>query len=253
MTDKVCKFSWYELMTSDIDAAERFYGSVVGWTGSEFGNNEMRYRVMSAEGLGIGGIMGIPEGAGFPPCWVGYIGVPDTDAGAEQVKSAGGSICKDPADIPEVGRFAVVTDPQGAMFHLITPNGPDMPELPRRTPGTVGWHELYTSDGKAAFDFYAGQFGWDEVRTMDMGPMGIYRIFGWHPDGDGGMMNHPQPGAPPAWLFYFCVEDIDAAAERVRDGGGEVLMGPMEVPDGSWVLQGNDPQGARFALVARTR
>jgi predicted enzyme related to lactoylglutathione lyase len=86
---------------------------------------------------------------------------------------------------------------------------------------------------------------------MDMGPMGTYRIFGWHPDGDGGMMNHPQPGAPPAWLFYFCVEDIDAAAQRVTDAGGQVLMGPVEVPDGSWVLQGHDPQGARFALLAR--
>src|SRR4051812_37512133 len=126
MSDKPYKFIWYELMTSDIDAAERFYSSVVGWTGSEFGNPEMRYRVLSASERGVGGSMAIPEGAGFPPCWVGYVGVPDTDAAAEQVRAAGGSICREPEDIPGVGRFAVIGDPQGAMLNLMTPSGEDM-------------------------------------------------------------------------------------------------------------------------------
>jgi predicted enzyme related to lactoylglutathione lyase len=247
-------FFWYELQTSDSAAAESFYSSVVGWRTERFAYAGPSYTVLNVGDRGVGGIMTMPEApaaAGAKPFWGGYVMVPDTDAAAAAIKAAGGAIHHGPDDIPDVGRFAVVADPQGAMFNLLKPNGPDQPPLAPRTLGTIGWHELYTSDEKAAFDFYAGQFGWSQVSTMDMGAMGIYRIFGWDAEGNGGMMNHPQPGTHPGWLFYFWVDDIDAAAERVREGGGEVLMGPMEVPDGSWVIQGNDPQGARFALVAR--
>ena len=248
------RYFWYELMTKDLDAAEAFYTEVVGWNAEDFGNPEMRYTVLKAGDHGIGGMMAMPEhcqGGEMPCFWGGYIEVADADAEAAAIEAAGGKVHKAPDDIPGVGRFAVVADPQGAMYNILAPTGEDQPELPARSPGTIGWHELYTSDEKAAFDFYSGRYGWRGITTMDMGPMGTYRIFGWDEAGNGGMMNHPQPGTPPGWLFYFCVEDIDAAAQRVRDGGGEVLMGPMEVPDGGWIIQANDPQGARFALVGR--
>jgi predicted enzyme related to lactoylglutathione lyase len=249
-------FFWYELMTTDLDAAEAFYAKVIGWNRQDFGSPEMRYTVVQVGDRGVGGMMILPDhlrAAGVPPCWGGYIQVEDADAEAAAIAAAGGAIHKAPDDIPGVGRFAVVADPQGAVFNILAPTGEEQPEPPAFTPGTAGWHELYTSDEKAAFGFYSGRYGWKAVRAMDMGAMGTYRIFGWDGSdrGNGGMMTHPQPGAPPAWLFYFCVEDIDAAAERVREQGGEVLMGPMEVPDGSWIIQANDPQGARFALVAR--
>ncbi|MDB5672328.1 MAG: glyoxalase [Alphaproteobacteria bacterium] len=251
-------FFWYELLTSDRAAAERFYTQVVGWTAEPFSSSGPAYTVLKVGDRGIGGVMTMPEApaaAGAKPFWGGYILVPDTDAAAAAIEAARGAIHHAPADIPEVGRFAVVSDPQGAMFNLLKPNGPDQPPLAGGTTGTVGWHELYTTDEKAAFDFYAAQFGWREVRAMEMGEMGTYRVFdfGGGEMGNGGMMNHPQPGAPSSWLFYFNVDGIDAATERVKAGGGELLMGPMEVPGGSWVIQANDPQGARFALVSLKR
>ena len=251
-------FFWYELMTTDLDAAEAFYTAVVGWTAQPFdmAPGMPPYIVMNVGARGVSGLMTLPEDAakmGMPPAWLGYIHTKDVDAATQSLKDAGGAVHRAPNDIPGVGRFAVVADPQGATFMLLQPNGPDQPPVPANTPGHIGWHELYASDWKAAFDFYSGQFGWTKGDSMDMGPMGTYQTFGAGPESGGGMMNKPQQIPVPVWQFYFNVPAIDAAAKRVTDNGGKILMGPMEVPGGSWIVQCQDPQGAHFALMAPVR
>jgi predicted enzyme related to lactoylglutathione lyase len=249
-------FVWYELMTTDLEAAEAFYREVVGWSAQDWGQPGTSYKIMSAGDRSVAGLMTLPEevrAAGGRPAWLGYIGVPDVDTAAERLRQSGGKIHRAPADIPEVGRFAVVADPQGAMFMLFTPSrGPGEQAAPM-TNGHVGWHELYAADGESAFDFYAGQFGWTKDQAMDMGPMGTYQLFaaGGYPIG--GMMTKPAQVPVPAWLYYFVVPGIDDAVARVRDAGGQVLNGPMEVPGGAWIIQCLDPQGAMFALVAAKR
>ena len=245
-------FFWYELMSTDPKAAEAFYTDVVGWTSQPWGAPGAEpYIVMNAGERGVGGIMNIPESAtGMPPAWVGYIHTDDTDKATEALEKAGGRVHRQPSDIPEVGRFSVVADPQGAIFMFLQPNGPDQPPVPAGTPGHVGWHELYTTDWQAALDFYSGQFGWTKDQSMDMSEMGTYQLFAAGGEAIGGMMNKPPQIPVPVWLFYFNVPDINAAAERVKNGGGQVLMGPMEVPGGSWIVQCQDPQGAYFALAA---
>jgi len=248
-------FVWYELMTTDI-AAEAFYQSVIGWTPQVMGHEGMRYTIMNAGGVPVSGVMQLTTemcDAGARPGWRGYIGVPDVDAATDRLKRAGGGVYKAPNDIPDVGRFSVVADPQGAAFTLFTPKGGDNPTVPAGTPGHVGWHELYTTDWQAAFSFYADQFGWTKVREFDMGPMGTYQLFAAGSDEIGGMMNKPEAVPYPAWTFYFNVDAIDAAAARVTEGGGRIIHGPVEVPGGSWIVQAMDPQGAMFALVARRR
>jgi predicted enzyme related to lactoylglutathione lyase len=249
-------FVWYELMTTDLDAAETFYRAVVGWTAQDSGQPDMRYTIMSAGEKMVAGLMTLPpevSEAGGRPAWLGYIGTPDVDAATAGVKRAGGAVHRPPADIPGVGRFSVVADPQGAVFMLFTPNGGEASPVPPGTPGRVGWHELYAADWKTAFDFYAGQFGWTKDQAVDMGEMGIYQLFAAGGPAIGGMMNKPDMVPMPAWLFYFNVDAADAAAARVTANGGQLLMGPMEVPGGSWILQAMDPQGAIFALVAPRR
>jgi uncharacterized protein len=191
--------------------------------------------------------------AGARPGWVGYIYADDVDAATEGVRQAGGAVHRAPADIPEVGRFSVVADPQGAMFMLFKPSGGDNSPAPAGTPGHVGWHELYASDWRSAFDFYAGQFGWTKADAMDMGPMGTYQLFAAGGDPIGGMMNKPDGIPSPAWLFYFNVAQADATVARVTDRGGQILNGPHQVPGGSWIVQCMDPQGAMFALAAPSR
>ena len=256
------KFIWYELMTSDLDPALDFYRTVVGWTTSEAEQPDMRYVIWNASDRGIGGAMQLTDAmreGGAVPAWLGYIHVEDTDAKAEAIAADGGKILMQPGDIPNVGRFALVADRGGAAFYLLTPrprdgDGPP-PPLDQYAPGNCGWHELYAADGeKSAIDFYGGQFGWTTASEMDMGEMGTYRIFATGgEDGVGGMMDKPAQMPAGAWQYYFNVDAIDAAAERVKAGGGQVIMGPMEVPNGMWVLQGLDPQGAHFALVAPRR
>lgn len=259
MSDTRPRFIWYELMTSDPTAAEAFYRAVVGWKTADAGQPGMRYTILSAGDRGMGGLLELPAeacAAGARPGWLGYIGVPDTDAAAKRIAEAGGAIRRGPENIPNVGRFAVVADPGGAPFMLLTPlPRADAPPAPEPwTPGLVSWHELVSSIGQeAAFAFYAGQFGWETSELMDMGPMGKYRIFGADGVTLGGMMNKPEHAPGSAWAFYVNVDGIDAAADRIRASGGKLLMGPHEVPGGSWIVQAQDPQGAAFALVSPTR
>jgi predicted enzyme related to lactoylglutathione lyase len=247
------KFFWYELMTSDPDAALKFYEDVVGW-GVQDGTEG--YRMFTAEGRGVAGLMAIPEEVreeGGKPCWTGYIAVDDVDEAVEEIEDDEGEVHREPFDIPGVIRLAVVADPQGAMFIVAKSLMEAPPELAPGAPGTVGWHELYAEDAEEAFEFYESLFGWSKTEAMDMGPNGVYQMFGTGGSTVGGMMDMPEQMPAPAWLYYFNVPALDAAVEKINAGGGQVILGPMEVPGGQWIVQGLDPQGAHFALVAPKR
>jgi len=246
------KFSWYELMTSDTAAAGKFYSDVVGWTTEEQpGMGGSPYTTFNVGGVGMAGMLNLPGHI----AWVGYISVDDVDAHIEKVVEAGGKLLRPATTVPQMLRFAVMSDPQGAAICLFTPD-PAMPSPQRPAPpapGTIGWHELYTTDLEAGFRFYSDLFGWTKLSDMDMGPMGTYRLFDEGDNkemGDGGMMTKPPHIPVACWNFYFSVESINAATERVKAGGGQVMNGPMQVPGGSWIINAQDPQGAMFSLVS---
>jgi uncharacterized protein len=254
MSAEVCKFVWYELTTPDLDAAQTFYSQVIGWNIADAGMPGYRYGIISAGTTSIGGMMAINEemsSRGVPPCWTGYVGVPDVDAKTAQFKAAGGSIHLPPADIPGVGRFSLVADPFGAGLILFKPQGGETPApVSRGTPGYIGWNELMAGDREAAFSFYATVFGWTKTRSHDMGPMGLYQLFSTDGANDAGGMMTKMPDMPmSSWAYYVNVESIGAALERVKAGGGKVMNGPMQVPGGDWVAQCQDPQGAFFSLL----
>jgi uncharacterized protein len=249
-------FIWYELMTSDLAGAEAFYTAVLGWN-SEAMPGDMPYIIGQVGKAGIAGMMGIPEEArttGAPPHWAGYIYSDDVDAQTESVRNEGGRVHREPSDIPNVGRFSVVSDPQGAVFSLFNPRSDYEREIaPEGAQGTVGWRELYTKDWETAFAFYSSQFGWVKDQAVEMGDMGVYQTFAVDGVSTGGMMNL-MPGMPtPFWGYYFNVDGLDAAVERVTANGGQISNGPMEVPGGQWIVNCVDPQGAHFSLVANGR
>lgn len=251
MTQSPSQFAWYELMTTDPEAAKAFYTKVVGWGTEPFPG--MPYTILKAGEAPVGGLMELPEEArkmGAPPHWIGYVGVDDVDAATEKARRLGGSVYVEPQDIPEVGRFSIVTDPQKAAFTLFKPaNLPDSPPAVPGSPGHIGWHELYAVDWEKAFAFYAEMFGWQKAEALDMGAMGIYQLFSAGGAPIGGMFNKPAEMPMPAWLYYFTVADFDAATERLKSHGGKVINGPMEVPGGAWIVQAIDPQGAMFAIT----
>jgi uncharacterized protein len=242
---------WYELLTRDMKAAETFYTSVLGWAVTPFEGSPEPYDMLTrAGGVPVGGVMRLPDGLTAPAHWLMYVGVTNLDEAIARTQRLGGSTLSPVVSVPGVGRMRVMKDPQGAVFalHEPAPDSPEGPEVPAEM-GDVSWRELYTTDARAAVQFYSDLFGWRETQALDMGPMGKYHIFGRKFD-LGGIMNKPKELAevPPNWGLYFRVDDINAAAGRVKANGGQILNGPMEVPGGDQVANCLDPQGAAFSL-----
>ncbi|RJF90997.1 VOC family protein [Sphingomonas cavernae] len=251
MSSSQSDFVWYELLTTEPEKAESFYSDVFGWNARDAGMPDMRYTLLSASDADIGGVMELPAelcDAGGKPGWVGYVGVEDVDAAAAKVAQDGGTIHRDPDDIPGVGRFAVAADPQGAAFCLFSTASEGTNAARSMKTGHIGWNELHSTDWKSGFDFYEKQFGWRKSEALDMGPMGTYQIFNAGKDDLGGMLDDKE-FPHPAWLYYVSVDDIDATLKRVTDKGGKLLYGPSEVPGGMWIINALDPQGAMFAAV----
>jgi len=193
--------------------------------------------------------MGLPEDArkmGATPRWMGYVGVNDVDAAADRIKRLGGAVYVPPTN-SNIGRISVVADPQTATLALVKglkhgqQQATDLDE-----PKRVGWHELLAADREKAFAFYGELFGWQKADS-ELGPTDTYQLFCAGGQTIGGMFTKRPVEQVPYWLYYFNIGDIDAAAERVKTGGGWIFEGPFEVPDG-WIVRCIDPQGAIFAL-----
>jgi predicted enzyme related to lactoylglutathione lyase len=250
VVDQIGHFAWYELLTTDLAAAGAFYRKVVGWDVKDASTPELAYTVLAAGDVPVGGLMELPEEGrrlGATPRWVGYVAVDDMDPTAAQIRRLGGGILVPPTD-SNIGRISVVADPQKATFALVTgltygqrqPRGLD-------EPGRVGWHELLAEDRNTIFDFYGELFGWEKANS-EIDPADLYQLFSVAGQTIGGMLTKLPSVFQPCWLYYFNVDDIGAAAKRVNAGGGHILQGPIELPDGCWIVRCADPQGALFAL-----
>ena len=246
-------FVWHELMTTDTKAAVAFFTKIVGWKPQTW-PHDPSYTIL-AMGQPMAGVMPLPAGMkamGGRPAWASYISTPSCDDTARQAATLGGKILMQPSDIPTIGRFAVIEDPQGAVFNAFTPLSQPTPQGATGAPaiGDFSWHELATTDWRAALAFYKSLFGWEETSAMDMGPdLGTYQMFGMGGKVFGGIFNKPKQMAGPSnWLPYIRVPDAKKTAVALKGAGGQVINGPMEVPGGDWIVQAVDPQGAMFAV-----
>lgn len=245
------RFCWHELMTTDPAAALRFYGKLAGWT-AETHAQDPTYHILKTRGKMIGGVTDLPQQArqmGSPSHWVPYVEVTDVDDAVRKATNMGGKIYVSPADIPDMGRFSVLADNQGATFAVYRANtGISADTEPG--PGEFSWHEMIAGNLDAAWTFYHALFGWEKGAAMDMGATGIYQVYrnaGGTRD-LGGMYTKPADlPAPPHWLCYINVKNAATAGEYTAANGGKVTMGPLVVPGGGHIIAGLDPQGAAFA------
>jgi uncharacterized protein len=247
-------FVWYELTTTDPEAATAFYSSVVGWGTRDASTPGAPYTLFTAGDAAAGGLIGLSADArkmGAQPRWTGYVGVDDVDATVSQLTRLGGRIYVPPTDIPDVSRFAVVADPQMATFALLKWRHPEQQQSAVALPGTVAWHELLAANVQRAFDFYRELLGWQPDSAA--GAVATYQLFAVSGQTIGGITVKP-PRAPAAfWFYYFYVADVDAAAARVKAGGGQIVQGPVEAAGGIRIACCVDPQGAIFALSGQDR
>lgn len=253
MSNNRGKFVWYDLNTPDPAAAIEFYKQVVGWTTEPFGAGGDYQMLVGARGP-IGGVMTLADEAramGAPPHWLAYVEVPDVAASAAQVKELGGQVFAGPFPIPDVGQFAVIGDPQGALIALFTPkDASPAPEGPPQL-GEYAWAELLTSDVAGALAFYGPLFGWVKTGEMEMGGMGSYTFFGLEPEKMmGGMMPRPPEMPVSAWGYYVTVADLDVSVAKAQELGGKLLFGPSPIPGGGRIAMMMDPQGAAFNLLS---
>ena len=245
------RFLWHELLTTDPNAAGRFFTTIADWKTEAWDQNP-DYVMFVAKTGPMAGLVRLGEqarSAGMRPHWLTYIGSPDARQTARQAVALGGRILKPLTEVPPVGKWVVLQDPQGAVFAAFTPTQrPSSPETPVAL-GDFSWHELATSDWKAAFDFYRKLFGWQETSAMDMGPdLGMYQMYGRGGAPLGGIYNKTkQAPGPPAWLPYIRVADARLTPRATTKGGGQVINGPMEVPGGDWITMALDAQGGAFA------
>jgi len=247
-------FVWEELITTDPSSAAMFYSKIAGIK-TEPAPGDPSYTLLVTGAGRMGGLMTLganPKIVSASPIWLSYIGTLNVEETVRQAESLGGRIIRPSTAMGDGGRFAILQDPQGAVFAVYTSPRPYQPPTAVPLRG-MSWHELVTSDMSAAFPFYQQLFGWHVVNEMDMGPgMGTYRLFG--PEGSkdafGGMYTKPaqQPG-PPAWLPYIKVANVQAATTTAKRLSAQIMHGPADVP-GGMITIGIDPQGVMFALHA---
>jgi uncharacterized protein len=245
-------FAWYELLTTDVAGARAFYGRVLGWKAKDISGADFFYNLFISDEIPRSGLMELPEEGrrqGAMPRWIGYVDISDIDAAVDRIRTLGGAVYVPPTST-NIGRVSIVADPQRATFGLV--NGLKIDSSPSAdididAPWRIGWHELLAADLRKAFAFYAEVFRWRRVddEIADAEP---YQLFSAGGRTVGGIFNKRPLEPIPFWLYYFNVDDVDAAMARVTAGGGRVYEGPLEMPDGSWIARCLDPQGATFAL-----
>ena len=240
------RFVWHELYTPNRTGSQEFYGKVAGWTVQSW-DQDPGYQMFASKSGPLGGA--VEERSGTPQ-WLAYIGTTDVDATTDAATRLGGRVQTAPAALPNGGRYAVLVDPQGATFGVHASTAAPQPETAPKA-GEFSWHELATTVApNVAFGFYAALFDWDLAAEHDMGPMGMYLVFGRNGRQLGGMFDKGAQGKPGAayWLGYVSVTDLEGTVERAKAARGSVPMGPMDVPGGDRIAQLMDPYGAFFAL-----
>lgn len=244
-------FVWVELATSDGEAAKKFYTELFGWsfTDSPLGPG-MVYTMLKLDGKDVGALYQMPPemaSQGIPPNWLSYALTKNADETAAKAKSLGATLLKDPFDVFDVGRMAVIQDPTGAVFALWqagTHKGVGVANVP----GSFCWNELATTDTAKDGDFYAGLFGWGkDVQNLGM----EYTMFmnGDRPAGGMFQLTPEMAGIPPHWLVYFAVDDCDATVTKATELGANVMKPADDIPGIGRFAILTDPQGAAFAII----
>lgn len=245
-------FCWPELMTTDAPGAKKFYSGLFGWEASDVPmGDDGPYSLMRVRGQDAGAMMGMPaelRQRGVPPHWGAYVAVASADDTVKKAKSLGGEVLKEPFDVWDLGRMAVLKDPTGAVFSVWEAKKHIGVQV-LGEPGSLGWTQLNTGDPKKAAAFYTALFGWKADTSPMADGSGDYTTFMNGTTPAGGAMAMPPGVGMAHWLTYFVANDVDATVARTQKDGGTVMVPGTDIPDMGRFAVLQDPQGAYFAVV----
>lgn len=252
MTNKHGEFIWYELMTSKPQQAQAFYETVLDW---KVTSHDPGYSIIEAGGMGVGGVLTLSDemcAEGARPVWIGYVAVDDVDEAASKVAELGGSLLMPPKDIPDIGRLAMVADPQGIPFYLMRGTMEERSTaFSAEAPGHCCWNELVSPDQDGAIAFYGALLGWENTESIPISDGVEYKFLHHHGAMIGAVSPCTDPQQPAGWTFYFRVADIGVAKETIVADGGDILFGPEEVPGSDYILIGKDTEGVILGLAGK--
>jgi len=236
-------FCWIELAARDTAGARAFYTRLFDWSVREDTMGESgTYYLFQKSGRDVAAMYQPPPGS-VPPSWMSYIAVAGADAAAEQARNLGATVVMGPFDVGDLGRMAVLRDPQGATFSIWEAKKNPGVGL-RDEVGTLCWNELQTRDAGVAHTFYAPLFGWRLKESPD------YTEFHLGEHAVGGMIrSQAPPEVPSYWMPYFSVADCDASASAARELGAAVFVSPTDIEHVGRFAVMADPQGAPFAVI----
>jgi len=247
-------FCWVDLGTTDLAGAKTFYGQLFGWTFEDQpAGPDMEYAIVKLRGKDVAAAYQMNKEmmeTGIPTHWLSYVSTEDADATAKKAEDLLGNIIQPAFDVHSVGRVAVLQDNVGAVFAVFQPGGHQGAQVVNEH-GALCWNELGTTAAKKSSEFYTKLFGWT-ANTQQMGNMN-YTSF----------MNGARPaagmyvltaemlsqGIPPNWLVYFAVDDADAAADKIKSLGGEIVTPLTDIPEVGRFAVAEDPQGGHFAFI----
>jgi predicted enzyme related to lactoylglutathione lyase len=241
------KFVWRDLVTEDPEAVKPFYAGLFGW---EFENATALgapYTLVKSGGRAIAGISRARRPRPDQPVsqWLSFMSVADVDRAVQQTRAAGGSVVAGPLDLPNVGRGAVVLDPDGAPLGLLRSKLGDPVDAPEPGLHRFMWTEHLSRDPQASAAFYAALVGFD-VRQIEIGGKPYWVLFKGRERA--GLLRNPIAIDRPVWLPFVRVADPAASAARAAQLGGRVLLAPRsDVRNGGTALIA-DPAGAVLAL-----
>ena len=244
-------FEWHELFSPEPEKSAGFYADIC--TGDiekmVLSSSNLPYFIVRMSNGGSLGITGLPSES-IPMGWYGYIFTEDMNQTLERVKKLGGRIVLPATMEKGIGKYALISDPEGVVLgvdELVPDLRPPKPNI------GVSWNELVVRNLESTLKFYQDLFGW---KVVDKFPMetGPYLILGTgdDPKTEFGAIYASQE-TPPTWRYYIHIERMDPVIEKVKEMGGKVTMGPLEVPGGTFVALCLDDQGIPFAIHAPKR